>query len=61
MTSYKNLAAEILREKAIDMIQTTSNSMEQIAMELGYSDLANFYRAFKSWTGHNPGYYRKKD
>jgi len=35
--------------------------MEQIAAELGCSDLATFYRAFKSWTGHNPGYYRKKD
>jgi len=35
--------------------------MEQIATELGYSDLANFYRAFKGWTGHNPSYHRKKN
>jgi AraC-like DNA-binding protein len=59
-TSYKNLTAEILRKKAVDMIKTTSYSMEQIAAELGYSDLANFYRAFKGWTGCSPGYYRKK-
>ncbi|MDM7987514.1 MAG: AraC family transcriptional regulator [Smithella sp.] len=58
-TSYKNLVAEILKEKAIDMIQTTACPMEKIALDLGYSDLANFYRAFKVWTGHNPGYYRK--
>jgi AraC-like DNA-binding protein len=60
-TSYKNIVAEILGKKAIDMIQTTSSPMEQIATELGYSDLANFYRAFKGWTGHNPGYYRMKN
>ncbi|HOO35482.1 MAG TPA: AraC family transcriptional regulator [Smithella sp.] len=58
-TSFKNLMAEILSEKAIDMIQTTSYPMEHIAMELGYSDMANFYRAFKGWTGKNPGDYRK--
>jgi AraC-like DNA-binding protein len=60
-TSFKILAAEILQKKAIDMIQTTSNPIEQIAIELGYSDLANFHRAFKGWTGHNPSYYRKKN
>lgn len=60
-TSYKKIVAEILGKKAIDMIQTTSSPMEQIASELGYSDLANFYRAFKGWTGKNPGFYRKKN
>jgi AraC-like DNA-binding protein len=59
-TSFKNLAAEILRKKAIDMIQTTSCPMEQIATELGYSDTANFYRAFKEWTGTSPGKYRRR-
>jgi AraC-like DNA-binding protein len=59
-TSYKSLVAEILRDRAIDMIQTTSYPTEHIAMELGYSDVANFYRAFKGWTGKNPGDYRKK-
>jgi AraC-like DNA-binding protein len=59
-TSYKKLVTEILRKKAIERIQATSCPMEQIAVELGYSDLANFYRAFKGWTGHNPGYFRGK-
>lgn len=58
-TSFKALFAAILKEKAINLIQTTSRPMEQIAAELGYSDLPNFYRAFKGWTGHSPSYYRK--
>jgi len=60
-TSFKSLVAEILKEKAINLIQTTSLPIEQIASELGYSDIPNFYRAFKNWTGQKPSYYRKKN
>lgn len=58
-TSYKSLVENIRKKKAIDLLQTTSDSVEQIAAELGYSDLSNFYRAFKRWTGHSPGVYRE--
>lgn len=60
-TSFKALSAEILKEKAIDMIQTTSWPMEKIVAELGYCNLPNFYRAFRNWTGQKPSYYRKKN
>lgn len=59
-TSYKLLASEVLKKKAIDLLEKTSYPIDQIAMELGYNDRANFCRAFKAWTGHNPSYYRKK-
>jgi AraC-like DNA-binding protein len=29
-------------------------------MELGFSDTANFYHAFKRWQGCAPGQYRKQ-
>ncbi|HPR53325.1 MAG TPA: AraC family transcriptional regulator [Deltaproteobacteria bacterium] len=60
-TSYKDIISRIRKTKAINLLKMTDYSIEQIATELGYSDLSNFYRAFKSWTGHNPGYYRKKN
>ena len=59
-SSFRDIVTESLKQKAIDMIQKPSYTMDQVAITLGYSDLSNFYRAFKSWTGHNPGYYRKK-
>jgi len=59
-TSYKFLVADIRKKKAVDLLQTTADPIWQIAAELGYSDLSNFYRAFKRWTGHNPGFYREK-
>jgi AraC-like DNA-binding protein len=60
-TSFKAIVTEILKEKAITLIQSTSQPIEQIAAELGYSNLPNFYRTFRSWTGHKPSYYRKKE
>ncbi len=59
-TSYKSLTANIRKKKAIDLLNTTDYPVEQIATELGYSDLSNFYRAFKKWTGYAPGRYRTK-
>lgn len=58
-TSYKFLVAGIRKKKAVELLKTTTRPVEQIATELGYSDLSNFYRAFKRWTGKNPGFYRK--
>ena len=33
--------------------------MQSLATELGFSDTANFYHAFKRWQGCAPGQYRK--
>ena len=60
-TSYKSLVADIRKKKAISLLQTTDYPIEQIAAELSYNDLSNFYRAFKRWTGRNPGDYRKSN
>ena len=59
-TSYRDLVSSILKKKAIHLLRTTNLSSDQIAEELGYSSLAHFYRAFKRWTGQNPGNYRNK-
>jgi AraC-like DNA-binding protein len=53
-TSYKDLASQIQKNKAINLLRTTDYPIWQISAELGYNDLANFYRAFKSWTGYTP-------
>jgi len=59
-TTYKKVETDIRKKKAVNLLQTTTRPVEQIAAELGYSDLSNFYRAFKKWTGKNPGDFRKK-
>ena len=57
--SYKTLLNEIRKKKAIELISSTNMPIENIASELGYKDTANFYHAFKSWTGTTPSNYRK--
>lgn len=59
-TSYQDLASRVRMDKSIRLLQDTDKSIWQITTELGYHDPAHFYRAFKSWTGHPPSYYRKK-
>jgi len=41
------------------LLRDESLSREQIAERLGYSDAANFARAFRRWTGRTPGMLRK--
>ena len=57
-TSYQNILDEIRRRKAFDLLIKTDKSNEEIAELIGYSDTANFYHAFKRWTGQTPGNYR---
>jgi AraC-like DNA-binding protein len=59
-TSYKALVNEMRKQKALTLLNTTDYSIERIATEVGYSDVPNFYHAFRSWTGTVPSEYRKK-
>lgn len=58
--SYKDLSSSIRKDKAVELLKTTDLPIEQIAERLGYSNLSNFYRAFRSWTGDTPGNFRKR-
>ena len=60
-TDYKTVSRQVREKKARDLLRTTDLSIEEIAAKLGYSDTANFYRAFKSWTGQTPLDFRRKD
>jgi AraC-like DNA-binding protein len=57
-TSFSALIDKVRCQLAINLIQNQNLSNEALAEELGYSDAANFYNAFKKWTGNAPAYYR---
>lgn len=59
--SFKNLLNEIRKKKAQDLLTSTSMPIEKIATEVGYQNVANFYHAFKLWTGITPSIYRGKN
>jgi AraC-like DNA-binding protein len=57
-TSFRILTDEVRETLAVHLIQETALTMEQISIRLGYSDTANFFHAFKRWTGYPPMHYR---
>ena len=58
-TSFRNLIEEVRETLALELIQGTNLSLEDISYRLGYSDTANFFHAFKRWKGQTPNHFRK--
>ncbi|ATO20255.1 AraC family transcriptional regulator [Acinetobacter sp. LoGeW2-3] len=58
-TSYKQIREDIIKDKALRMIEYKQYSIEMIAELLGYSEPAAFNHAFKRWFGQSPRQYVK--
>lgn len=58
-TSYGNILQDVRASLTKDYLRTTRMSIEDIAVLVGFSDVANFRRAFKKWTGYTPTDYRQ--
>jgi len=58
-TTFSDILEDLRRQKAILLLDDPRQNQERIAEQLGYSDVANFNRAFKRWTGTTPGLYRR--
>ena len=57
-TSYQRLLDELRRDRALKLLEVRSHTIEEIATMLGYSDAANFNRAFRRWLGVSPSRWR---
>lgn len=58
-TTYTELLDELRSKRAMELIANPELTLDEIASRLGYSDVANFSRAFRRWTGSAPGSYRR--
>ncbi len=56
--SYQQLLEEARRRDALILLDKASLEIQKVAELLGYSNPANFTRAFKEWTGRTPSQYR---
>lgn len=56
--TYNDLITQAKAAYAKQLLGETTAATSDIAMKLGYSDEANFRRAFKGWTGTTPASYR---
>lgn len=58
-TAFSQLLEEQQRERAFLLLRSETLSLEEVAARVGYSDVANFTRAFRRWTSLTPGAYRR--
>jgi len=56
--TFKGLLEATRRELALDYLRDSSRSVNEVAYLLGFSELSNFSRAFKRWTGRAPSAFR---
>ncbi|CAM8668866.1 DNA binding HTH domain, AraC-type [Comamonadaceae bacterium] len=58
-TSFQQLLDAHQQSRTLWLLQHTSDSVEDIAGRLGYTDTSNFSRTVKRWFGHTPSALRK--
>ena len=58
-TAYKTLLEDARLHCASTLLQQAHNTVADVGHRLGYTDPANFGRAFRSWTGTTPAAWRR--
>ena len=56
--TYQGLKDGVRKELAIQWLSEPQLSFADIAQRLGFADTSSFYKAFRKWSGSNPGHYR---
>jgi AraC-like DNA-binding protein len=60
-TSYKELLEQTRRELAEQYVRNTRLSINEITFLLGFTEPANFSRAFRRWHGLSPSAFRERE
>lgn len=58
-TSFGDLLDEHRQQRALALLKNPQYTVTEVGYRLGYSEPANFTRAFKKWFGEPPGRYRQ--
>ena len=56
--TYQEILDSIRKDLAIRFLSQTRLSAKEISYRVGFTNVHNFRRAFKAWTGENPSYYQ---
>ena len=56
---YSRLIEEVRLSAAAEKLRQTGRKLVDIAFDAGYSDQANFTRAFRRWAGVPPSQFRR--
>ncbi|GFO81586.1 AraC family transcriptional regulator [Methyloceanibacter sp.] len=58
--NYRGLVEQVRLNRAQALLKDTDLTITQVALTLGYSEHANFTRAFSRWTGLSPLHFRRR-
>jgi len=58
-TSFRDVVDAERRQLAVRLLEGTEMKLDEMALQLGYSDTASFTRAFRRWFDRAPGEYRR--
>jgi AraC-like DNA-binding protein len=59
-TSFSAVLEGVRHQRALLLLENRQLGLADVAGRLGYSDAANFTRAFRRWTGQTPAAYRTR-
>ncbi len=59
-TTFSALRDDVLRQRALLLLDNRALSIGEVAARLGYTELPSFTRAFRKWTGMTPNAYRAR-
>ena len=59
-THFRKIADDRRHKSAVEQLTLGDASIEEVAYILGYTDPANFRRAFRRWTGMPPSTFRRQ-
>ncbi|MSR15447.1 MAG: AraC family transcriptional regulator [Gammaproteobacteria bacterium] len=59
-TTYQEIMDDFLRSRAVELLANDHAKIKEVAAALGFTNPANFGKAFKRWFGAAPGQFRER-
>ncbi len=59
-SNFNMVTNEVKSQQAVQYLQVSQLSVEEVAERIGFNNSANFRRAFSGWTGVSPSEFRKQ-
>jgi AraC-like DNA-binding protein len=59
-SAFSTILADVRRQRALLLLANRDLAISEVATRLGYTELPNFTRAFRAWTGITPASYRAR-
>ena len=56
---FRDVKDRVRSAAAINLLQYSNSTIDDVAVALGFSEVSTFHRAFRRWTGLTPGEFRQ--